>query len=206
MWELRRHFVRCFMAGIVALLPIAGLLLTVIYFEQLIAGSWLHAQGFYFFGLGLLILVVLIYLVGLVVSTFVGRWLWRILDRLLDRLPVLGSLYQTLKQLLGYGEGPNALFRRAVLIREDDRSAWELGLVTQEGSTDNNGRVTVFVPHAPNPTTGRLILIEADRVQPCGLSVAQAMHVLVSIGAMSSDLQPLESMIAADPQEPSHPR
>ncbi|HMP79068.1 MAG TPA: DUF502 domain-containing protein [Pirellulaceae bacterium] len=194
---LRRHFVRCFIAGIVALLPIAGLTLTIVYFEGLIAGSWLKSQGFYFFGLGLLILVILVYLVGLIVSTVVGRWLWRRVDGLLDQLPVLGNLYQTLKQLLGYGAGPNALFRRAVWIATEDVDVWELGLVTREQCPEAEGRITVFVPHAPNPTTGRLVLVETHRVRTCALTVGQAMQTLVSIGAIS-DPSPAGEQQAVD--------
>ena len=61
----------------------------------------------------------------------------------------------------------------------------EIGLVTNE--TDQAGagqRLTVFVPSAPTPTTGRLVLVDADKVRPIEMSVSEALKTLVSVGSM----------------------
>ena len=177
MQTIRQHISRCFVAGTVALLPIGGLVLTVVYVESQIAGSWLKDQGFYFFGCGVILAAAIIYLIGLVVSTFLGRWLWNSVDRLIDQMPLLGGLYQTLKQMLGYGEGPNAVFRRVVLVPSRDLNGDEIGLVTNEACHTSAGKqITVFVPCAPAPTTGRMILVDADKVQPIKMSVNEAMQ------------------------------
>src|SRR5687768_1235225 len=105
MGALVRHFLRCLVAGIVALLPVAALVLAVAYLEYSLASFWLGRQDFYFPGLGLLGAILLLYLIGLVVGTVAGGWAWALLDALFRRLPILGNLYQTLKQILGYGEG-----------------------------------------------------------------------------------------------------
>jgi uncharacterized membrane protein len=182
--RIRQHLVTVFVSGIVALLPIVGLAATVFYFENQVAGVWLRNQGFYFFGLGLLIVTVLIYFVGLVVSTFVGRWLWRRADLLLDRLPVLGNLYLTFKQILGYGDGPQGLFQRVVLVCIDSPNHYEIGLVTHEPCEQTAGRLAVFVPAAPTPTSGRLVYAHPDQVQSTNLSASQAMQLLVSLGTI----------------------
>ena len=182
---IRQHFSRCIVAGIVALLPIGGFVLMVVYLESQIANSWLKNQGFYFFGLGLVLAAVAIYLMGLVVSTFLGRWIWNSVDRLLDQMPLLGGLYQTLKQILGYGEGPDAVFRRVVMIPSRDLDGDEIGLVTNESPLEGEGqRLTVFVPSAPTPTTGRLVLVDAEKVRPIEMSVSEALKTLVSIGSL----------------------
>src|SRR5882724_9528795 len=129
---LSKHISKCFLAGIVAMLPIAGFVFTVVYLEATIAGSWLARQPYYFPGLGLLATAAAIYLIGLTVSTFLGRWLWKRVDMLFDSLPALGRLYQTLKQIIGYGEGKDAIFHRVVLIRGAEPDGSELGLVTNE--------------------------------------------------------------------------
>ncbi len=185
MKSIRQHFFRCVIAGIVALLPVGGLVLTVVYLESQIATSWLKEQGFYFFGFGLLLVAVTVYLIGLLVSTFIGRWIWKSIDRLLDQLPIIGGLHQTLKQILGYGEGPDAIFRRVVLIPSRDLDGDEIGLVTNETDQEGAGkRLTVFVPSAPTPTTGRLVLVDADKVRPIEMSVSEALKTLVSVGSM----------------------
>ncbi len=184
---LSNHLVKCFVAGIVAILPIAGLVLTVVYFENQVAGTWLKNQGFYFFGLGLIILILLIYLIGLTVSTFVGRWIWHRFDRLLVKLPVLGNLYQTTKQILGYGEGPTGIFQRVVLVPTSGPERLEIGLVTQEASADTDNKLSIFVPSAPAPTNGRLIYLAANQVQSTTLTVSEALQLLVSLGTVKTE-------------------
>jgi len=180
---LSKHVSRCFLAGLVALLPIGGFVFTVVYLEATIAGSWLAKQPFYFPGLGLLATAGAIYLIGLTVSTFLGRWLWKGVDQLFDSLPALGRLYQTLKQIIGYGEGKDAIFHRVVLIRGSEPDGSELGLVTNE-TTDAAGarKLIVFVPGAPNPTTGRLIVIDAKCTMPLAITVNDALKSLLSVG------------------------
>ena len=145
---LTKHITRCFIAGIVALLPIGGLVLGVVYAETQIASGFAN-QSFYFPGMGLLGAMILIYLIGLIVSTFVGRWAWNRIDGLLNKLPALGKLYQTLKQILGYGEGEEAMFQRVVLVPSRHPDAVELGLVTSQIQQDGQPRLVVFVPGAP---------------------------------------------------------
>ncbi len=182
--KLKKHLLRCFATGIVAILPVAGLLFLVVHFENLIAGSWLKTKGYYFFGQGILLAVALLYLLGLVLSSVLGRWLFNLIDRSLDRLPLLGELYRTLKQLVGYDEGPSGMFKRVVWVAFDHPPRWELGLVTENKSSLAKGRTAVFVPNAPTPTTGRLIYVEESELLPTNLRVNEALQLLVSIGGV----------------------
>ena len=183
MQTLTSHISRCFLAGIVALLPIGGSIIAVVYLESLLASSWLAKQPWYFPGLGLLATAVGIYLIGLTVSTFLGRWIWSRIDLVLASLPALGRMYQTLKQILGYSEGKDALFLRVVLVKGYSPDGEELGLVTNETkSTEGVQKLIVFVPGSPNPTTGRLIVIDASRTVPLSISVNDAIKSLLSVG------------------------
>ncbi len=185
MKAIARHVSRCLIAGIVALLPIGGTLLGVLYLEDMISESWLDEQAFYVPGMGLVAAVLLVYLIGLLVSTFLGRWIIRLLDKLIHSLPLIGSLYITLKQILGYSEGEGAIFQGVVLVPSREHEAVELGLITLrergEGAVD---RLTVFVPGSPNPTTGRLLVMDADRVTPLDIPVNEALKALVAVGAV----------------------
>lgn len=174
---ITRHVSKCLVAGVVAILPIGGSLFTAWYIEDTISGPWLVDQPFYFPGLGLILGVVAVYLIGLVVSTFVGQWLWKLFDRLLDSVPMLGPLYQSLKQVLGYGEGKDALFERVVTIESE--FGRELGLVT--GETEE-GRTLVFVPGSPMPTTGRLVMADPQRLTDTNVRVSDALKTLVAMG------------------------
>lgn len=177
------HLTRCLAAGIVALLPIGGSILAVAWAESTIAGSWLAQQPFYFPGLGLIATAVVLYVIGLVVTTFLGRFLWRRIDRVLEALPVLGQLYQTLKQILGYGRGDKGMFRDVVLLSSHDTGGRQIALTTGERADDGAGsKEIVFVPGSPNPTSGRLVLVDRSELVRLDMTVHDALKVLVMVG------------------------
>ncbi len=182
------HVTRCAIAGFVALLPIGGLVASVAYAEYVISQVWLADQDFYFPGLGLVAVAILLYAVGFIVSSFLGRWLWKRADGILDGLPALGQLYRTLKQILGYGEGEDAIFQDVVLIPAREPGTEELGLVTNELDDESPPKLTVFVPGAPNPAAGRLVVIEASRVKRLEVPVNDVLKALVSLGKVDLSL------------------
>jgi uncharacterized membrane protein len=185
-----RHVSRVMVAGVVALLPIGGIVLGVMYFESELAAAWLSVDPkklIYFPGLGLISVFVVIYVVGLLVSTFLGRMLWKLVDALLTRLPLLGTLYNTLKQILGYGAGGDAVFQRVVFVKDPDMNAEELGLVTNKTGVEND--LVVFIPGSPVPTAGRLIVIPEASTRSVDMSVKDALTALVSIGKSDMDTQ-----------------
>lgn len=183
MQAIGQHITKCVIAGIVAILPVGGLVLTVAYLESLISSSGLSKLAFYFPGMGLLLAVLSIYLVGLTVSTFVGKWFWSTCDAMLNKLPALGKLYQSLKQILGYGEGDDAIFHETVLITSPDKVGEELGLITNSITLpDGEMRYVVFVPGSPNPTAGRLIITQPGHVRKIPATTNEALRVLVALG------------------------
>ena len=186
MKSITSHVTRTLVAGTVALLPVAGLVLGAALAENSIAESWLAQQPFYFPGMGIVAIIVITYLVGLTVTTFIGRVAWKLVDELIERLPALGMLYRTLKQILGYGEGKDALFERVVLVPSLDQAGVELGLVTRSLPAEEGGesRLVVFVPAAPAPTSGRVVILEERRTQPVSMSVHEALKFLVAAGKL----------------------
>lgn len=175
------HITRCMVAGVVALLPLGGAVLALVWLEAAISSSWKEALSFYFPGLGILLAALCVYLVGLFVTTWLGRFLWRRIDRWLLRVPLLGTLYDTLKQVLGYDGSRERFFRGVVAV--PGRGGVELGLLTGESQDQGGGLLhVVFVPSAPNPTNGRLVLVRPQDLQPLDVEVAAVMRALVSLG------------------------
>lgn len=193
MKRLRTHITQCLIAGIVAMLPIGGLIITVGYMESVVSSSGLSHLPFYFPGFGLLVTAVFIYLVGLGVTSFFGKLIWTRVDRLLEKLPALGRLYQTLKQILGYGEGKDAIFHETVLIPGRDPGSEELGLVTNKISDETGkAKLIIFVPGVPNPTSGRLVIMDEESVKPLAMPVTATLKTLVSMGKTDIDLKSLK--------------
>jgi len=194
MKRLYKHITSSLIAGIVAILPVGGLIITIGYLESTISSSGLSKMPFYFPGFGLLATAIFIYLIGLVVTTFIGKWIWKRVDSILDKLPALGRIYQTLKQILGYGEGEDAIFYEAVLVPSRDIQSEELGLVTNR-ITDDEGKskLVIFIPGVPNPTSGRLIVMAKESVKPLSMPVNETLKALVSMGKTEIDLKVLKS-------------
>lgn len=178
-----RHITRCLFAGIAALLPIIGAVMVFMWIEDTIAESWRDKlpNNAYFPGLGILTAVVVTYVVGLLVTTFIGRWLWRTLDLLLVRVPLLGAMYQSLKQLLGYDSKREKFFQGVVACRAD--TGYEIGFITGHGKgPDGTEHTIVFVPSAPNPTSGKLLLVDPAELLRLDVSTGDALRALVSLG------------------------
>lgn len=183
MHRVTRHFTTNLFAGLVAILPIGGLLITIAYLENSISSAGLTELPFYFPGLGILLVLVIIYLIGLVLTTFVGRWLWQKIDRLLNSLPALGKLYVSLKQILGYGEGEDAMFLETVLMPAQGGSGKELGLVTNKVRLpDGQHKLLIFIPGSPNPTSGRMIIARPEDVTKTDIPVNEAFKLLLAAG------------------------
>ena len=188
--RITRHFTTNLLAGLVALLPIGGLVITIAYMESTLSSAGLTKLPFYFPGMGILLALAIIYLIGLILTTFIGKWLWARIDRLLNRLPALGKLYGSLKQILGYGEGEQAVFQKTVLVPAQGGTGKELGLVTNTLALENGEqRWTVFIPGSPNPTSGRLIIVCPDQVELSSIPVNSVFKTLIAAGQFDLEIK-----------------
>jgi len=180
MERIQHHFVVCLITGLVTILPIGGTILLIILAERSL--SPLIPDKFYFPGEGLLLVIALLYLLGLTLTSVVGRWVWNTLDSGVSRLPGLGILYRTLKQILGFDAGEGALFQRVVLVPDESTRSMEIGLVTASAGDAEAKHLTVFVPCSPNPSQGRLLRIPASSVITTDWTVDKALKALFSLG------------------------
>ncbi|MEQ1631083.1 MAG: DUF502 domain-containing protein [Planctomycetota bacterium] len=175
-----QHITRCVVAGIVAMLPLGGAALTFTWLESALSSGGLRNQSFYFPGLGLLLAIACVYLVGLFVTTFLGRWLLRVLDRTAESLPLIGTMYQSFKEVLGYDTTRERFFSGVVLVAGDGGD--QLGLVTGTGVIDGVERTIVYVPGTPNPASGRLVFVPTAELRRLDVRVASSLRTLVAMG------------------------
>jgi uncharacterized membrane protein len=144
-------------------------------------------------GVGLLVPLLGILLIGLMARNIVGRWLLEFGEGTLLRIPLAGSVYKTLKQLLEtFLQGKSARFRRVVLVEYPREGLYALGFVTgvlgtalQAGFTEP--MLSVFIPTAPNPTTGWYTVVPEGAVKDLDLSVEDAFRTIISAGIVSPD-------------------
>lgn len=180
MEKLQCHFILCLLTGLVTILPVGGTILIIVYAERTL--SPLIPARFYIPGEGLLLVILLLYLLGLTLTSVIGRWLWQALDGTLSHIPGIGTIYRTLKQILGFDAGEGALFERVVLVQNDSVGSTEIGLVTSSEGEGSAKQFIIFVPGSPNPAQGRLLRLPASRVIATDWTVDKALKSLFSLG------------------------
>jgi uncharacterized membrane protein len=131
-------------------------------------------------------------LVGAVVSNFLGKRLIGWWDALLGRIPVVRSIYSSVKQVSDtlFSENGNA-FRQAVLVQWPREGAWTIGFVTGSPAAGTladlptQDFVSVYIPTTPNPTSGYMMMFKKSEVKDLAMSVDEALKYVVSMGVVA---------------------
>jgi uncharacterized membrane protein len=187
--NLRRNF----LAGLLVLVPVALVIIVILWFFHTIDGILQPIIKIFFgrtiTGLGFAITFVLIYLVGILASNIVGRRIIQFGEWLVGKLPVLGQLYNAAKQAMASISGlsrTKAAFREVVLVEYPRKGLRTIGFVTNE-MTDSEGRhlIAVYLPTTPVPTSGWVILVTEDQITRTNISVDTAMKMIISGGIAS---------------------
>ena len=139
-------------------------------------------------GLGLIIVFTFTTLVGSLASGLFGRTLIRIWENILNRMPVVRSVYSAIKQILETVMAAQSdAFRQAVLVQYPRKDIWAIGFVTgsTKGEVGNNvseKMINVFMPTTPNPTSGFLLFFPEKDLIYLKMSVEDALKLVVSGG------------------------
>ncbi|TQK04893.1 DUF502 domain-containing protein [Herbaspirillum sp. SJZ107] len=142
-------------------------------------------------GLGAIITLVVVFLTGLLANNLVGKYVVRLWERLLHRIPVVNSIYGSVKQVSDtlFSSSGNA-FRKAVLIPYPHENSYTIGFLTGVPGGDVKNHlvgdyVSVYVPTTPNPTSGFFLMLERSRVVELDMSVDAALKYIVSMGVVA---------------------
>ncbi|KAF0115248.1 MAG: hypothetical protein FD149_1654 [Rhodospirillaceae bacterium] len=142
-------------------------------------------------GLGLLILVLGLTAIGALTAGFLGHVLVRTGERLLARMPVIRSIYSTVKQITEtvLRQQSNA-FREVVLLEYPRRGIWVLGFITAPAASEICERtagdvVNVFIPTTPNPTSGFLLFAPQSELIWLSMTVEEGIKMVISGGIVS---------------------
>jgi uncharacterized membrane protein len=134
--------------------------------------------------------VILITLLGWFSQRLIGRVLVNTFERIVDNVPVVRSVYNTVKQIRDtFVQQEKAVFQRSVLIEYPRKGVWVLGFLTGQGKgeiqhrTDSN-LLNVFIPTTPNPTSGFLLMVPREDVHDLDMSIPDAMKLIISGGAV----------------------
>jgi uncharacterized membrane protein len=176
--SLQTHFRNTFLAGIFAATPLAVTVVLVIWVESAVRGATKIQTPF----VGVLVALVAIYLLGLIVTSLVGKALLGVLDKLLSRVPIFKTVYQAWKQISLTAGGREGIFSRVVLVPDETGRTWVMGFTEGTPIANDPAHICVFVPASPNPMNGRLYFVNASACRPVDISAEEAFKLLLSGG------------------------
>ena len=155
-------------------------------------------------GLGLVVTLVALLLTGIFATNIVGQWWLRQGSKLLNRIPIVKSIYNSIKQVSDtlFSSSGNA-FREAVLVQYPREGAWTIAFVTGKpgGETAHHlpgDYLSIYVPTTPNPTSGFFLMVPRRDVIELAMSVDEALKYVISMGVVAPPV-PSAAPLATEP-------
>lgn len=198
---LKLLFRKYFIAGLLVIVPLYGtfwILKTLVItvddtFFQFVPNAmqpkvWF---GYNIPGMGVVLTIPIILFVGVLTRVYLGKQLLRAGDWMLSQIPVGNAVYKGLKQLLQtlFGQ-ESARYSRVVLVEFPSKGQYALAFVTGDSeevpaSMGSDKFIRIYVPTAPNPTSGYLLMVKEDDVVPTAITVDEASKLIISGGLVS---------------------
>ena len=193
-WNLRRYLV----AGVLVWLPILATVWVVTFMLHLmdltlkVLPPALRPEalvGFSLPGLGAVFALIVLLLTGLLVTNLIGRRLIVWGEELLNRIPVVGSVYGGVKSFAESVFSQSNAFRKVVMVEYPRAGAWSIGFLTAEDVPEVSERlrephVAVYISSALNATAGYLVIVPRRAVVELDMSVDAAMKMIITCGVV----------------------
>ena len=147
-------------------------------------------------GMGAILTLLIIFVTGVIATNFFGKRLILVWEALLARVPVVKSIYASVKQVSDtlFSDSGNA-FRQAVLVQFPRPGAWTIAFVTGKPGGDvanhlSGDYLSVYVPTTPNPTGGYFLMLPRADVVELDMSVDEALKYIISMGVVAPTTKP----------------
>mgnify|MGYP000008928971 FL=1 len=143
-------------------------------------------------GIGLVMAAIAVFVTGILAANFIGQWVLRLWEALLNRIPFVRPLYSGAKQITStLLSDQTESFKEVVLIEFPNKGQWTYGFTVSTPSEatratlDMPDLVTVYVPTAPNPTSGYVVMTRRSALHPSHVTVDEALKFHLSLGVMT---------------------
>ncbi len=153
-------------------------------------------------GLGLVVVLLALLLTGMFAANFVGQWWLRQGSRMLHRIPIVKSIYSSVKQVSDtlFSSSGNA-FREAVLVQYPRAGCWTIAFVTGRPGGEAaehllGDYLSLYVPTTPNPTSGFFLMVLRSDVIELRMSVDEALKYIISMGVVAPPAVPMPVVAA----------
>ena len=185
-----KHLKKYIIRGMIAIIPVALSIFVIrlLYFgiDKRVMGLIDPFIGYSIPGLGILLVLITLYIIGIVASNLVGKQIFRWIERISDKIPIINTTYHVGKQLSDTLSLPEKqMFRKAILVDYLKPGIWTIGFVTGsviDKKNNNEKLLKVFVPTPPNPTSGTMVIVKESETRDPGWTIEEAMRSIISGG------------------------
>ncbi|MGI9024629.1 MAG: DUF502 domain-containing protein [Burkholderiaceae bacterium] len=199
-----------FFTGLLILVPLAITLwvlnLIVTTMDQtllLLPASIRNEAPFNIPGMGVILTLAIVLVVGILGRNFIGRRLVVWWEVLLARIPIVSTIYSSVKQVSDTLFSPSGqAFRKAVLVEFPRQGVWTVGFVVGNPGAPLQRPLTgehasVYVPTAPNPTSGYILIVPIEQIVDLDISVDEALKFVVSMGVVAPGARVASTTVVA---------
>jgi len=193
-FSIKRHIRKSIFSGLLIVVPLVITILVIraifTFLDSLLLPYLQPQLGYWVPGIGIIITFFAIYLIGLLVTNFIGRKLVHKGELFLLKIPIAKSIYGSVKQIVetfSFKEDQSA--KKVVMVEYPKENVWAIGLVNGEIKHPTNGEelYNILIVASINPTSGFFVLVPAKKVIQLDLSVEDAMKWIVSGGIVSPE-------------------
>ncbi|MDR2105441.1 MAG: DUF502 domain-containing protein [Deferribacteraceae bacterium] len=138
----------------------------------------------------IVLLVFFIFLVGLLTRLYIGKLLLKLLDKIVSTIPLANTIYTAVKQMIDSFGSSTSNFRKVVLLHALNANNYCIGFVVRDTQAAINAPIgepayNVFVPTAPNPTSGFIVIISKKECIDLSISVEEGVKFILSVGLLN---------------------
>lgn len=184
---------KIFLTGLVVILPI-GITLWVLKMlfdkiDPILGGTINKLLGTNIPGLGLLAVLLIIVIIGIITSNYLGKKIIELMDMIFVKIPIIKTIYSPLKDILkNISNSESNNFKKAVFVDYPKEGSLSIGFITKEHVMFNGEeRTAIFVPTTPNPTSGFLLYLTKDDYKELDMPVDVALKTIISLGNISPE-------------------
>ncbi len=193
---MRKYFIAGLLIWIPLVITIWVLDLIVVTLDQsllLLPPQWRTESflGFHVPGLGVILTLVIVFVTGVLATNFLGARLVNLWNEILHRIPVVNSIYSSVKQISDtLFSSSGQAFRKALLVQWPREGMWTIAFLTGRPGGDvvthlPGDYVSVYVPTTPNPTGGYFVMVQRKDVIELDMSVDAALKYIISMGVVA---------------------
>ena len=144
-------------------------------------------------GLGLILTLIVLFFTGMIAANFLGRAFGRLWNAIVLRIPLVRSIYMSVRKVLEtIFTSQSKAFRKVYLVEYPRKELWSIAFQTGRGCAEIQDKteketITIFIPTTPNPTSGFLIMVPKEDAYELDMSIEEALKLVISLGVVSPE-------------------